>query len=285
MKFWTKFFLLFFIFCRDTCDSPSSIPTYSRNHSIYEFLIKYDETHNASVSYFYSRAMEKFQTFPLRKDTVKELVFSQGGKIFFVFGCYHLSRQAIVKFVKDVLPHIENPEEWLFLIEGSSQVSPFLPEVVFFTQVALDLEIPIEDPIVSVIGKEIIDSLTHTPYEMITPRDIFYALFNEIIKSPDIYERMSPQKKRIFLRIFSKYSGIPKDSIERFLEEYLMYFKGNPWRLKLAQKYFEQIKEDMIKKSNELSFKKLKKIIEEYDEKKYIFVYVGMYHLVIFENL
>lgn len=269
---------IFFLLCEK-----EKLP--KENKSLYELILNYDKKHDSSISYFYANAMERLKEFYVKRDTIVIKEFSKDGKNFYIFGCYHNSRKAIVNFIKKVLVKIENPEEWVFLVEGTGHPFIFLPEIMFFYQVAEDLEIPIEDPVISVIDKEVLDSLTQGVHSVITLRDIFYTIFYEVHPDPTFYLEIPTKRKERLLTICSRFSGVPKDSVETFFIEYIKYFGSNPNRVRMAKEYFNQLKRDIIKMSNKLSLKKAKKIIQKYKDKKYVFVYVGLYHLPVFEEI
>lgn len=229
------------------------------------------------------------ENFPYYYDPCKDKVIinivDTKDKKFFIFGARHQSKKSIMKFIKYVLPEIKNPKEWLFLIEGKGLEIPGVPEISFYINIASQLEIPVENPIISPLAKKLIDDLARDSIPIITQKDVLYVTFYTLHQDPNFYLKMPSGRRKNFVKALSFYSGIPEDSIEIILNQYVLYFTKHPTKISEAQEYFLQITHDLIEKSNKLSLPRLKKILDKYEDKKYIFIYAGMYHLPLFENL
>jgi hypothetical protein len=93
---------------------------------------------------------------------VKLKIFEKGGKQFYVIYGQHYSAEAVRIMHEEIVPEIEKPEEWGFLIEGGPESD--IPETNYAYGVAGYLNIPAEDPIISPFHKEVIEKALKEPF-------------------------------------------------------------------------------------------------------------------------
>jgi len=264
--------------------SRRSVPP-STDISTFDILLDYDEEQGTNLAQVYRNSMERLQDYDMARDKLVERTDTVGNRIIHIFGVRHDSRKAIIRFLLKVLPFIQNPEEWVFLIEGCEIDNPVLPELYFFTGVAKELDITTLDPIVSPLGEEVTHRLTSGARPLVTVKDIHFALFNSIFPNQRSLHSLSQKTRTRYASMIASYSPLPTDSIEHWLTEYDTFFLAHPLRLAAARRVYAQIRNDMIDTANVLSREKLTAQIPDITDARHIFVCVGTHHLPVFDDL
>lgn len=253
--------------------------------STFDILLDYDEQKGTNLAQVYRHAMERFEDYDMSKDKIQERTDTVGDHIIHILGIRHESRLAIIRFLRNVLPFIQNPDEWIFLVEGCEEEDPVLPELYFFTGVAKELDIPTFDPIVSPLGEEVTHRLISGAHPLLTLKDIHFAVLNSIFPDQESLHSLSEKARARYVKAIASYSSLPADSIESFLVEYDTIFLAHPLNLAAARRVYAQIRNDMIDTANVLSSEKLTGEMPKISRARYIFICVGTYHLPVFDDL
>lgn len=276
------FGILIVLFICTSCPPPSKPKI---EIGTFDILLDYDQEHKTNIAQVYKNTMDRFYDWNPRTDEITEITDTVDGYVFHIFGIRHQSRLAIIRFLRNVLPFINNPREWAFFVEGAMGDTVILPEVYFFKGVAEELDIPTLDPIVPALGKEVTEKLLLGTPPMVTIKDIHFALFNDLFPTPEALHSLSPETKENYIKMITSYSLFPSDSIKNLLEEYDTEYLSHPIKLTLAQNVFSQIRSDMIDTSNVLSREKFAGQLAGLNKTKHIFICVGTYHLPAFKNI
>lgn len=251
----------------------------------YDLLLDYDNVNGTHIADVYSESMEILYDVNLAGDELVEKMDTVDGHIVHIFGIRHLSRLAIIRFLRNVLPFIQNPSQWIFLVEGGEAESPVLPEIHFFTGVAHELGIPVLDPIVSPLGDDVIHRLLRGTPPMVTVKDVHFAVFENVFPDSTAIDSLSERGRERYVSIITSYSVLPSDSVDALFTEFDTNFLRKPERLEPSRKVFARIRGDMIDTSNVLSLARVSTQIETIMDYEYIFVCVGAYHVPVFEKL
>lgn len=273
--------IILFAVCELGCPKP---PIF-KEIGTYDILLDYDNEKGTNIAEVYRKTMDLLYDVNLRGEELVEDVDTINGKVVHFFGVRHQSRLAIIRFLRNVLPFIQNPKEWVFLIEGCDDKDLVLPEVYFLKGVAKELNIPTFDPIVSPLGEEVTRRLVRGTPPMVTLKDIHFAMFQDVFPNAPSLDTLNERSRERYITVFAVYSLLPRDSISYLLKEYDSVYLKHPLRLAAAQKVFSQIRRDMIDTSNVLSRTKLEKNMEKVIRAKHIFVCVGNYHQPVFKDL
>jgi hypothetical protein len=253
--------------------------------STFDILLDYDEQKGTNLAQVYRGAMERFDEYEMSKDVIQERTDTVADHIVHIFGIRHDSRVAIIRFLRNVLPFIQNPDEWIFLVEGCCEDEDLiLPELYFFTGVAKELDIPTIDPIVSILSKEVTHRLTSGTQPLVTTKDIHFAVFNSIFPDQNSLHTLSEKSRARYVAVIAFYSVLPADSIEKLLEEYDTTFLAHPLHLAAARRVYAQIRNDMIDTANVLSRERMKERMPRIRKAKHVFICVGAHHLPVFDN-
>ncbi len=274
--------ILIVLFIFTSCPPPSKPKI---EIGTYDILLDYDQEHKTNIAQVYKNTMDRFYDWNPTKDEITEITDTVNGYVFHVFGIRHQSRLTIIRFLRSVLPFINNPREWVFFVEGATGDTVILPEVYFLKGVAKELDIPTFDPIVPTLGKEVTEKLLLGTPPMVTIKDIHFALFNDLFPTPEALHSLSPVTRENYIKMITSYSLFPHDSIKNLLEEYDTEYLAHPIKLTLAQKVFSQIRSDMIDTSNVLSRERFSEQLAGLKNRKHIFICVGSYHLPAFKNI
>ena len=272
--------LLMLSTCKPSRPTPSATEI-----NTFDILLDYDEQKGTNLAQVYRHAMERFDEYDMSKDVIQERKDTVGAHIVHIFGIRHDSRVAIIRFLRNVLPFIQNPDEWIFLMEGCCEhEEPILPELYFFTGVAKELEIPVLDPIVSTLSREVTHRLISGTQPLVTLKDIHFAVFNSIFPDQNSLHSLSEKTRARYVAVIASYSIFPTDSIEKFLTEYDTTFLAHPLHLAAARRVYAQIRNDMIDTANVLSRERVVKKMPQISKARHIFVCVGAHHLPVFDN-
>lgn len=265
------------------CQKRRQIP--KQEIGTYDILLDYDQENGTNLAEVYRGSMDLLYGLDIRGEEMVEKIDTLDNNIVHIFGVRHLSRLAIIRFLRNVLPFIANPDDWIFLVEGCEDEDILLPEVYFFTGVARELGIPTWDPIVSPLGDEVTRKLVRGTPPMVTLKDIHFAVFENMLPDSSALDSLNKEGREGFISIITSYSVLPRDSVKILLHTYDTSFLRKPKRLNPARKVFAQIRSDMIDTSNVLSSFKVAERIDSIMQVKNIFVCVGSYHVSVFENL
>jgi hypothetical protein len=253
--------------------------------STFDILIDYDEEHGTNLAQVYRNAMERFEDYDYPKDKIEERTDTVGDHIIHILGIRHESRLAIIRFLRNVLPFIQNPDEWVFLVEGCKDKDPVLPELYFFVGVAKELNISTVDPVVSLLGEEVTQRLISGTHPLLTLKDIHFAVLNSIFPNKESLHSLSEKARARYVKAIASYSSLPADSIENLLVEYDTTFLAHPLNLAAARRVYAQIRNDMIDTANVLSRERVMEEIPQISQARHIFICVGAHHLPVFDDL
>lgn len=253
--------------------------------STFDILLDYDEQKGTNLAQVYRNAMERFEDYDMSKDKIEERTDTVGDHIIHILGVRHESRVAIIRFLRNVLPFIQNPDEWVFLVEGCKDKNPVLPELYFFAGVAKELNISTVDPIASPLGEEVTHRLISGTHPLLTLKDIHFAILNSIFPNKESLHSLSEKTRARYVKMIASYSSLPADSIESLLVEYDTTFLAHPLNLAAARRVYAQIRNDMIDTANVLSRERVMKEIPQISQAQHIFICVGTYHLPVFDDL
>jgi len=253
--------------------------------STFDILLDYDEQKGTNLAQVYRNAMERFEDYDYPKDKIEERTDTVGDHIIHILGVRHESRLAIIRFLRNVLPFIQNPDEWVFLVEGCKNKDPVLPELYFFAGVAKELNISTVDPIVSLLGEEVTQRLISGTHPLLTLKDIHFAVLNSIFPNKESLHSLSEKTRAHYVNTIASYSSFPADSIENLLVEYDTTFLAHPLNLAVARRVYAQIRNDMIDTANVLSRERVMEKIPQISQARHIFICVGTYHLPVFDDL
>lgn len=272
------------LFLLPTCKPSRSTPP-ATEISTFDILLDYDEQKGTNLAQVYRQAMERFDEYDMSKDVIQERTDTVADHIVHIFGIRHDSRVAIIRFLRNVLPFIQDPDEWIFLVEGCCEdEEPILPELYFFTGVAKELDIPTLDPIVSILSKEVTHRLTSGTQPLVTTKEIHFAVLNSIFPNQNSLHSLSKKTRARYVALIASYSVFPADSIEKFLEEYDTTFLAHPLHLAAARRVYAQIRNDMIDTANVLSRERVISKMPQINKAKHVFICVGAHHLPVFDN-
>lgn len=269
------------LLANSTCRRPTMPKT---EISTFDILLDYDEQKGTNLAQVYRNAMERFEDYDMSKDKIEERTDTVGDHIIHTLGIRHESRLAIIRFLRNVLPFIQNPDEWIFLVEGCEKEDPVLPELYFFTGVAKELRISTFDPIVSLLGKEVTHRLISGTHPLLNLKDIHFAILNSIFPDRESLHSLSEKARARYVKVIASYSSLPADSIESLLVEYDTTFLAHPLNLAAARRVYAQIRNDMIDTANVLSLERVMKEIPTISQARHVFICVGTYHLPVFDD-
>lgn len=275
------FVIALFMACEPGCERP---PIF-KEIGTYDILLDYDKEKGTNIADVYRETMDLLYDINLSGDKLTEIVDTVNGRVIHFFGVRHQSRLAIIRFLRNVLPFIQNPKEWVFLIEGCEGKEILLPEVYFLKGVAEELGIDTYDPIVSPLGEDVTRRLVRGTPPMVTLKDIHFAQFEDVFPNSASLDTLNERSRERYISVFASYSILPRDSIAVLLDEYDSLYLKHPLRLVAAKKVFSQIRRDMIDTSNVLSRVKLERNLDKIIQAKHVFVCVGNYHRPVFEDL
>lgn len=197
---------------------------------------------------------------------------TKSGKTLYTIPTEHYSSKAMKLMHEKIRPNAEkNPDDWLFLVEGSrgpvEDIAEDTSEVTYAYMMGSKLGIPIEDPIESPYSKEVVEMAIKSGMDR---DDVYLALSLGMLGTVKDLDKV--------VNGLSKMWDASPSSLERSIVSFSWEVYADPHKLETKKKVFKKIENQIIKISNDLSSHELYKIVANYPKKKNIFAYLGKSH-------
>ncbi|MEK6921112.1 MAG: hypothetical protein AABX82_04465 [Nanoarchaeota archaeon] len=192
------------------------------------------------------------------------LTWSKEDRMYHVVHGLHFSLQAMELIKNNIEAHLEDPQQWVFLVEGCDATIRFgfeCDEVSYATLLAIRSGIPYRDPVIDPSQPEVIKIVKS---QGVDERLIYAAQIHALEGTVQIFYDETAS-------YFSEKYGI---SLEKFAEFYKTVRSAN----KQKRKELNRIYDRLSKASTNLSRKKLRLSLQEYQQPN-VFLYFGNAHL------
>lgn len=181
-----------------------------------------------------------------------------------VVAAEHFSSKAGDYFQNDITKEIQDPSQWLFLIEGNGSD---VYEVQIAAEEAKKRNIPVEDPIIDRYRPEVTDLYFKSNKTMKLSREVVFGQL-----AADILNARGDNN----LQFIANYLGLSSsDEIEKFMLRAIAEKNKNPEEYK---KLADAMRNDLTEISNILSAQLLNYFMQKYKDRPNIAIYIGKAH-------
>lgn len=207
-------------------------------------------------------------------DGEADLEVTRGQKELYLLTGAHYSKKALQKLHEEIRPLVEkDPETWMFLVEGDSDRVD-VPEGVYAHMLGEKYEVPMADPIIDPLRKEVIDEAVKSG-----------------IKRDDIYltclisMRKAIPKGVNVVTVMAERWGVSPEYLGQQCGYLIAEAITNPAGFAEKESQFRGVWNSLIDISNELSRKKIEGIMARHPDKTRILACVGALHKEIFTDM